>query len=129
MKDDQAKKNSLQVLQEELNVDKEVVDSGKVYINKKVVEENKKISVPVSHEEVEVTRIAVNRIVDTAPQIRHEGNITIIPVIKEVPVIEKKLMLVEEIHVTKHVIEEKEERTIPLRKEEVDIQKYSKKNL
>lgn len=129
MKDDQTKKPSLEIMEEQLSVNKEVVDSGKVYINKKVVEETEKISVPVAHEEVEVTRVAVNKPVDTPPEIRYEGNTTVIPVIKEVLVVEKKLMLVEEIHVTKHVIEKKEERSMPLRKEEVNVEKYSKKNL
>lgn len=129
MQDNEINNPSLKVIQEQLNVNKEVVDSGKVYINKKVIEENEKVSVPVLHEEAEVTRVAVNKPVDAPPAIRYEGNTTIIPVIKEVLVVEKRLMLVEEIHITKHVIEKKEERTMPLRKEEVEVEQYSKKNL
>jgi len=122
------KKNtsSLNVLQEQVNIDKKVVESGKVVIHKKVHEENKDVEVPVSHEEVEIKKVAVNKYVSEAPAIRHEGNTTIIPVMKEVAVIEKKLLLVEEVHVTKHVVEKKQERTVPLRKEEIEVEHYTR---
>ena len=109
-----------------MNIDKKVVESGKVVIHKKVHEENKDVEVPVSHEEVEIKKVAVNKYVSEAPAIRHEGNTTIIPVMKEVAVIEKKLLLVEEVHVTKHVVEKKQERTVPLRKEEIEVEHYTR---
>ena len=121
------KKNtsSLNVLQEQINVDKKIVESGKVVIQKKVREENKAVEVPVSHEEIEITKVKVNKYVTAAPPVRYEGNTTIIPVIKEVAVIEKKLLLVEEVHITKHMVEETEEHTVPLRKEEIEVKRYS----
>ena len=124
------KKNtsSLNVLQEQVDIGKKTIESGKVIIHKKVREENKDIEVPVSHEEVEIKKIAVNKYVTEAPDVRYEGNTTIIPVIKEVAVIEKKLLLVEEIHVIKHVVEKKEEHVVPLRKEEVQVEHYTRKS-
>jgi stress response protein YsnF len=47
----------------------------------------------------------------------------IIPVIQEVVVIEKRLMLVEEIRVNKHQTETKVSETITLRKEEINIER------
>ena len=115
---------SLNILQEEANIDKKIVESGKVYIHKKVQETDEEISVPVSHESVTIKKVTVNKYVDVAPLVRNEGNTTIIPVIKEVLVIEKKLLLVEEVHVIKEVIEKTEEHTIPLRKEEIEVERY-----
>jgi len=43
---------SLNVVHEQVNIDKETVVSGKVVIRKNVQEENEMITVPVSHEEV-----------------------------------------------------------------------------
>ena len=88
------KKNppSLNVLQEQVNIDKKVIESGKVIIHKKVHEENKDVEVPVSHEEVEIRKVAVNKYITEPPDVRYEGNTTIIPVIKEVAVIEKKFV-------------------------------------
>ena len=124
------KKNtpSLNVLQEQVNIDKKIVESGKVVIHKKVHKEDKDVEVPVSHEEVEIKKVTVNKYVTEAPDVRYEGNITIIPVIKEVAVIEKKLLLVEEIHVIKHVVEKTEEHVVPLRKEEIQVEHYTRKS-
>lgn len=122
------KKNtsSLNVLQEQVDIDKKVVESGKVIIQKKVHEENKDVEVPVSHEEVEIKKVSINKYVTEAPAIRYEGNTTIIPVMKEVAVIEKKLLLVEEVHVTKHAVTKTQERTVPLRKEEIEVKHYTR---
>jgi len=124
------KKNipSLNVLQEQVNIDKKIVESGKVVIHKKVHKEDKDVEVPVSHEEVEIKKVTVNKYVTEAPDVRYEGNTTIIPVIKEVAVIEKKLLLVEEIHVIKHVVEKTEEHIVPLRKEEIQVEHYTRKS-
>src|SRR6478736_7400113 len=119
---------SLNILQEEANIDKKIVESGKVYIHKKVQETDEEISVPVSHESVTIKKVTVNKYVDVAPLVRNEGNTTIIPVIKEVLVIEKKLLLVEEVHVIKEVIETTEEHTIPLRKEEIEVERYKRES-
>jgi uncharacterized protein (TIGR02271 family) len=119
---------SLNVLQEKANIDKRVVESGKVYIHKKVHETDEEIAVPVSHEAVTIKKIPVNKYVDAAPSVRNEGNTTIIPVIKEVLVIEKKLLLVEEVHVIKDIVEKTEEHTIPLRKEEIEVERYKRES-
>jgi len=119
---------SLNILQEEANIDKKIVESGKVYIHKKVQETDEEISVPVSHESVTIKKVTVNKYVDVAPLVRNEGNTTIIPVIKEVLVVEKKLMLVEEVHVIKNIVEKTEEHTIPLRKEEIEVERYKRES-
>jgi len=52
---------SLNVLQEQVNVDKETVVSGKVVIRKNVQEENEMITVPVSHEEVKIKKVTIKQ--------------------------------------------------------------------
>ena len=117
---------SLNILHERINIDKETVVSGKVVIHKDVHEENETITVPVSHEEVEIKKVAINKYVDTPPAVRYDGDTTIIPVIKEVLIVEKKLLLVEEVYVTKHVVTETSEHTVPIRKEEVSVEHYTR---
>jgi stress response protein YsnF len=51
-------------------------------------------------EEINVERVAVNRPVDTPPAIRREGNVTIVPLVEEVLVVEKRLILREEVRIT-----------------------------
>jgi uncharacterized protein (TIGR02271 family) len=117
---------SFNVLHEQVSIYKETVVSGKVVIRKNVHEENEMITVPVSHEEVKIKKVTINKYVDAAPEIRYEGETTIIPVIKEVLIVEKKLLLVEEVHVTKHVVTQTTEHTVPIRKEEVSVEHYTR---
>jgi uncharacterized protein (TIGR02271 family) len=114
-------KNVIPVLEESLTIGKEVVETGKVIISKKVNEEEINVNVPVIHEEVTVDKVEVNKYVDTAPEIRYEGETMIVPVVKEVLVVEKRLMLTEELHIRKNRIERTEERVEIVRKEEVTV--------
>lgn len=42
---------------------------------------------------IEVRRVPIDRVVDTAPDIPVEGDVTIIPVLEEVVMVEKRLIL------------------------------------
>lgn len=89
------------LIEEKVKVGKMVVETGRVKLLKTVEEHEETVTVPLIEEEITVSRQPMNRYVEEAPAVRQEGETTIYPVIKEVLVIEKKLMLVEEIHVTK----------------------------
>lgn len=121
-KEDKNKPVNLNVYEEQAKVDKKVVENEKVRIIKKVHNEDEKVNVEVKSEEVKVEKVTLNKYVDTAPPVRYEGNTTIVSVVKEVAVVEKKILLVEEIHITKVVKTTNEERIIPLRKEEVIVE-------
>ncbi|MEO6000419.1 MAG: DUF2382 domain-containing protein [Chitinophagaceae bacterium] len=113
---------SFKVFEEEAQIDKKIVEKGTVRIIKNVNTEDEKVCVTLKSEEVEVERISINEYVDTLPQVRYEGNTTIVPVVKEVAVVEKRILLVEEIYITKKIITKEEERTIPLMKEDIIIE-------
>ena len=90
----------LPIINEEVVVDKQVDENGKVLISKKILEEDFNTIMPVFREEVLIERFQINSFVDGVPPItRVEGEKTIIPVLKEVYV--KRLLLVEELHITK----------------------------
>ncbi len=112
---------SIPVIHEEVSVGKKVIETGKVRIVKKVNEENQLVNIPLTHEEIDVQKIPFNQYLDTMPEpVRYEGDTMIIPVLKEVSVI--RILLVEEIHVTKKRIQTQDSQTITLRKEEVTIE-------
>ena len=48
---------------------------------------------------VVVERVAFDRYVDAAPPVRQEGDVTIVPVVEEVIVVERRLRLKEEVHI------------------------------
>jgi stress response protein YsnF len=45
----------------------------------------------------------MGRMVETAPEIRTESDVTILPVVEEVLVVEKRLVLKEELHIRRRV--------------------------
>jgi uncharacterized protein (TIGR02271 family) len=109
------------VIQEQVTFDKQVIETGKVRILKRIIEHEELVDVPLFREEVNVDRIPVNQYVDAAPQVRHEGDTMIIPVVQEQIFYQKRLLLVEELHVKKQIIEEHKPQPVTLLKEEVEI--------
>lgn len=111
------------VMVEELNVQTRRVQTGAVRLTKRVHEHEEVLDNPLWHEKIEVERIAVNRPVDSPPSIRHEGDTTIIPVLEEVLVVEKRLVLKEEIHITKRRVETHVPQRVTLRREEATVER------
>jgi uncharacterized protein (TIGR02271 family) len=117
------------VIHEHVTFDKEVVETGKVIISKKVVEEEATLNIPLIQEGFTVESVPVKReVYDTPPQIRHEGDNMIIPVVKEVAVILKKYEVVEELHVIKKRTEVPQIEQITLLKEEVEVTRQKLNN-
>lgn len=109
------------VIEEYAVIDKEIVETGKVKISKRIKEQEQFIDVPLMHEEVSVERVPVNQFIETRPEIRYEGDIMIIPVVEQRVVLQKQLFLTEELHVRRQVIETHHTEEMTLLKEEVDI--------
>ena len=74
-------------------------------------------------EEVEVERVPIRRVVDGPVPIRDEDGTTIIPILEEVLVVEKRLMLKEELHIRKHRVETHQPQRVTLRREEARIER------
>lgn len=118
------------VIEEHVEVGKKVIEKAKVRLSKRVNESVESYDVPLTEEEIVVKRVQKNELVDTAPAaVRYEGDVMIIPVLKEVAVIEKRIMLVEEIHVAKYKYDKTETRRVVVRKEEVNVERTENNNL
>jgi stress response protein YsnF len=75
---------------------------------------------------VEVQRVSLDRMIDPgapAPQVRTEGNVTILPVLEEVLVVEKRLVLKEELRITRHETKEVAETPVTVRKQRAVIER------
>jgi uncharacterized protein (TIGR02271 family) len=77
----------------------------------------------LSHDEVEIERVPMNRTLSQLPSVRLEGSTTIIPVVEEVVVVEKKLVLVEEIHVRRKSSVRTQDIPVTLRSEQAEIER------
>lgn len=109
------------VIQEEITVDKRVIETGKVRISKRISEREELVDVPLLQEKVTVERVPINLFVETQPPVRQEGDTIIIPVVEEQVIVQKKLLLVEELRVSKQVVENHQPQPVILLKEEVEI--------
>ncbi|WP_158804350.1 DUF2382 domain-containing protein [Acidisoma sp. L85] len=84
------------------------------------------VEVPLTREVIEVERVAVGQVVELAPPIRYEGDVTILPVLEEVEVvvIERRLVLKEEIHVRRRRVTETHRETISLRDQTAVVTRF-----
>lgn len=113
------------VIHEQLKVEKETVETGKVRVSKKIGEYETLIDEPFLREKVAVERIPKNEYVETAPQSRQEDGVLVIPVVREEIVVQKRLVLVEELHISKQVFKQRDPQKVTLLKEEVEVERIS----
>ena len=83
------------------------------------------IAEELAHEDVEVTRVAIGRVVDAVPPVREEGDTTILPVVEEVLVLERRLVLKEEVHLRRVRTTRIHAQTVQLREQDVTITRTS----
>lgn len=112
------------VVQEEAHISRRTVEAGSVRVRKVVHTERVTIDEPAYVDRVEVRRVTVNTVVDgDAPQPRTEGDTLIIPVVKEMIVIEKRLVVTEEVYVTRQRVEVHLPQEVELRREEIIVER------
>lgn len=111
------------VIQEEAIVEKRLVETGKVVISKKISEHEEIVDVPLFQEKVDVERVPINQVVQERPATRQEGEVVIIPVVQEQVFYQKRLVLIEELHVRKQVVQVHQPQKITLVKEDVEIKR------
>jgi stress response protein YsnF len=75
----------------------------------------------LTHEGVEIERVPIGLYVDAMPAVREEGDLTIMPVVEEIVVVERKLLLREEVHIRRIRSKEQHVETIKLREQDVVI--------
>jgi uncharacterized protein (TIGR02271 family) len=119
---------AIPVIEEQIHIEKQVVESGVVRLSKKVHHEQVTVEVPLIHEEHDVERVEINQYVDTPPAVRHEGATMIIPVLREEVVVQKRLVLVEELRITKKLVQTKQQEEVTLRREEVIVERETLNN-
>jgi uncharacterized protein (TIGR02271 family) len=109
------------VIAETLDVTTRELERLGARLTKTVNEHTETVDLPLMEERTEIERIPVNRAVDTAPMVRHEGDAMIVPVMEEVLVTEKRLVLREELHIRKRKVEVRTRHQVTLRREHVEI--------
>ncbi len=109
------------VIEEQMHVRTELVETGRVRVSKRVHEETQTIDTPVTHEVVDVQRVPINQVVTEVPLSRQEGDTLILPVVREEVVTSIRLVLVEEVRITRKQQQATDHQTVTLRHETVSI--------
>jgi len=118
---------TIPVVAEQLAVGTRTVDTGRgVRIHKTVVEQPVTIDERLGRDEVEIRHVAVDRIValEEAPITRYEGDTTIVPILEEVLVVERRVRIKEELHITRNRREERHQEAVVLKAEQVSIERF-----
>jgi len=110
------------VMVEELDVQKHRMETGRVRISKVVREHEERVDEPLLREEVIIERVPINRFVEEAIPLRSEGDTIIVSLLEEVPVVEKRLMLKEELRITVRRVEARKPTSVTLRSEEATVE-------
>jgi uncharacterized protein (TIGR02271 family) len=113
---------AIPLVEERVQVSKRQVETGRLRVRVTVGEREEPVPVQLAHDEVEVRRVPRNVPLASIPSVRIEGNVTVIPVVEEVAVVEKRLVLVEEIHVRRRTVTETEHVPILLRSEQAEVE-------
>jgi len=117
--------NVIPIVAEELEIGKRVVATGSgVRVHKTVTEREQIVDEPLLMENADVTRVSVNRVVDAIPAVRHVGDTMIIPIVEEQLLLEKRLVLKEEIHVRKSTETVRQPQTVTLREEHAHVERF-----
>lgn len=114
---------TIPVIEERANVFRRKVERARVRIEKKVHEREETIQDTGYEEEVQIERIPKNELLDQPLSVRHEGDTMVIPVMEEILVVEKRLVLKEEVRVTRRKQAAREPKRVRLRREEVIVER------
>lgn len=117
------------VLAEELDVQKRAVETGRVRIAKVIREREELVDEPLFREEAIIERVPINRFVEGPVPVRSEGNTVIVSLLEEVPVVEKRLMLKEELRITIRQVEAHKPVAVTLRSEEAAVERTESKDI
>ena len=106
-------------------VDKRTVVRGGLRLDKTIETRREVVDEPLMRDELSVERVPVNTLVpsDALPLVRHEGDTMIVPVFEEVLVVERRMLLKEEIRIHRVRKEFHAPQTIELRREHVSVRR------
>jgi uncharacterized protein (TIGR02271 family) len=118
---DKTDETVMPLLAEEVAVSKQVVETGRVQVARVTHEREQLIDELLAHETVEIDRTPIGRQIDTMPSVREEGDTVVIPIVEEVLVIERRLLLKEEVRVRRVRSTQRHRESVTLRHHEAVV--------
>lgn len=113
----------LPITVEEVQVGTRLVERERLRVSTTVTTREESVEVPLVYEGLVVERVPVGRVVDAPSQPRHEGHTLVVPVYEEQLVLQKRLVLKEEVRITRTRQEQVHKEQVQLRQEHVSVEK------
>jgi stress response protein YsnF len=117
------KEDVLELVEETATLEKRDRITGRVRVSTRTETAEQLVSAALEQQDVDVTRVPVDREVDIAPPIRTENGVTIVPVLEEILVVEKRLVLREEIHIRQTTTTQSVEVPVELRRQHAVVER------
>ncbi len=114
---------AIPLVEERVTVGKRVVETGEVRVRTVIEERSELAGADLLREKVAVERVPRNEEVAAVPPVREEDGVTIVPVVEERLVVEKKLFLVEEIRLVRRSVTERLEMPVTLRAQRAVVER------
>lgn len=112
---------TIPVVEETARVGKRAVSRSAVEVSKRVTEREETVDTSSVDEEVVIERVPRNVWLDAPLAARREGDAIVVPVMEEVTVVEKRLVLREELYIRTRRVRRPSARSVRLRQEEVRV--------
>lgn len=122
-----AQQMAIPVVQEQVRIEKRVVDTGKgLRIRKTVSEHEQVVDEPLLQDELIVEHVPVGQmlVASELPTTRYDGDTLVVPVFEEVLIVEKQTRLKEELRITRRKHETHAPQSVVLRSEQVSVEHF-----
>ena len=120
---DEPETEVIPLVQEDIVISKREVETGRVRVRTEVQWHTAHARADLFRNHVEVERVPVGREIDTVPPVREDGDTVIIPVVEEILVVEKRLVLKEEIRLKRTRTVEEIDEPVRLRAMEAVVER------
>ena len=107
--------------EEQASIAKRRIVTGRVRVSRVTSEHEQLLDETLAREQVEVERTPIGKMVEAPPSVREEGDTIIIPIVEEILVVERRLLLKEEVRVRRVRSSESHRERVMLRRQEAII--------
>ena len=115
---------TISLLEEIAVVSKRRVVTGRLKIKTVTELHQESADLVLDRQVVDVTRVPVDRLIEEVPDVRTEGDTTIVPVVEERFVVVKQLVLKEELHIRHRTERETVQPSITLRRQSAVVERF-----
>src|SRR3954447_12500971 len=114
---------TIELVEEHAEITKRAIERGRVVVRTHVESRDEIAEIALRQEDVTVERVQIGLPVEVAPVTREEDGVLIVPVLEEQLVVSTRLVLKEEIRITRQVRTEVAQETVHLRSERAVVER------